>query len=136
MKRVIKKTKFIALALAIAFTLTSNPGKALPTGENPVEIKYLGTIENHPVFLIDLNNTQGMEYTVTLKDPTGKVLFTEKTKEAGFSKKFTLDIDASEFRSPGFALTVEITPAWSKKKETFTISTTTQVIEDVIIAKK
>ena len=136
MKQAIKTTKFIALALAMAFTFTSHPGQALPVTENPVEIKYLGTIKNQPVFLIDLENSKGLEYTITLKDPTGAVLFTEKTKEVDFSKKFKLDIDAAEFRSPSFELIVEITPTLTKKIERYAISTTTRVIEDVVIAKK
>ncbi len=135
MKQAIKKTKLAALALATAFAFGSTAVNAGTLSENPIEITYLGSSNAHPVFLLNLNNTEGQVFTVVIKDATGQVLFREKTDKSDFSRKYKLDIDDAEFRSAGFALKFEVTPGNSSQTETYTVSTATRVIEDVIIAK-
>ncbi len=137
MKQAMNKTKMITMGLITLFTMgLTHPTMATGTNENPVEIKFLGSFENHPVFLLNLNNEDGDQYSVTIKDANNNVLFTEKTKQADFSRKYKLDIEESDFRAPGFQLSVEVTSLSNKKTQVYKINTVSHVIEDVIIAKQ
>ncbi len=136
MKQTMNKTKMITLGLITLFTMgLTHPTMATGINENPVEIKFLGSVENHPVFLLNLNNKEAEQYVVTLKGPDNRVLYTEKTNQADFSRKYKLDIEESEFRAPGFQLRVEVTAVSTNKTQVYNISTERQVIENVVIAK-
>lgn len=136
MKQAMNKTKMITMGLITFFTMgLTHPTMATGINENPVEIKFLGSFENHPVFLLNLNNEDGEQYSVTIKDANNHVLFTEKTNQADFSRRYKLDIEESEFRAPGFQLRVEVTSLSTKQTQVYKISTVSHVIEDVVIAK-
>ena len=136
MKQTMNKTKMITMGLITLFTMgLTHPTMATGINENPVELKFLGSVENHPVFLLNLNNTDAEKYVVTIKDSNNRILFSEKTNQADFSRKYKLDIEESEFRAPGFQLSVEVTSVSTKKTQVYKISTVSHVIEDVVIAK-
>lgn len=136
MKQAMNKTKMITMGLITLFTMgLTHPTMATGINENPVELKFLGSVENHPVFLLNLNNTDAEKYVVTIKDANNHILFSEKTSQADFSRKYKLDIEESEFRAPGFQLRVEVTSLSTKKTQVYKISTVSHVIEDVVIAK-
>lgn len=136
MKQAMNKTKMITMGLITLFTIgLTQATMATGTNENPVELKFLGSVENHPVFLLNLNNTDAEKYVVTIKDANNHVLFTEKTNQADFSRKYKLDIEESEFRAPGFQLSVEVTSLNTNKTQVYKISTVSHVVEDVVIAK-
>ncbi|MEP6584924.1 MAG: hypothetical protein ABJA90_11695 [Ginsengibacter sp.] len=136
MKQAINKTKMITMGLITLFTMgITQATMAKGTNENPVEFKFLGNFENHPVFLLNLNNKNAEKYIVTIKDATNHILFTEKITQADFSRKYKLDIDESEFRTPGFQLRVEVTSLSANKTQVYKISTETHVTENVVIAE-
>ncbi|MEO6221554.1 MAG: hypothetical protein ABIO81_14060, partial [Ginsengibacter sp.] len=132
MKQAMNKTKMITMGLITLFTMgLTYPTMATGTTENPVELKFLGTTENHPVFLLSLNNKGGEQYSVTIRDANNHMLFTEKAMQADFSRRYKLDIEESEFRAPGFQLRVEVTSLSTKKTQVYKISTVSHTIEDV-----
>ncbi|WP_081163490.1 hypothetical protein, partial [Niastella populi] len=49
--------------------------------------------ENQPVFELNLANNEEDEYTVTFRDEFGNVLYSDKFKGAGLTKKFMLKSD-------------------------------------------
>src|ERR1044072_9578463 len=83
------KLTIAALSLTLAFTspVAANEGGK----DNPkTELKFIGNMENQPVFELNLANKVEDEYTVTLRDEYCNVLFTDKFKGAGLTKKFML----------------------------------------------
>ena len=102
MKKVMNRAGMIAMALMVTFTMASTQKivAAIKT-ENPVEFKYVGKVDNQPIFLLKLNNAEAGEYFITLTDETGRVIYDEKVAGKHISRKYLLnldEIDASEIR--------------------------------------
>ncbi|MDQ6889235.1 MAG: hypothetical protein M3Z56_03015 [Bacteroidota bacterium] len=136
MKQAMNKTKMITMGLITLFTMgLTSVTRAAGVNENPVEIKFLGSVENHPVFQLNLNNKDAEQYVITLRDATNQILFTEKTNTPDFSRNYKLDIDEADFRTSDFQLRVEVTSLKTNATQVYKISTKSRVVEDVIIAK-
>jgi hypothetical protein len=109
MKKSINRTAIIAMALMATFTLAStqkteakNIEDSLKSRtESPVEFKYMGKMNNQPLFQLNLNNAEVNEYIITLTDQTGAVIYDERVAGKELSRKYMLnldEIDASEVR--------------------------------------
>ena len=105
--------------------------------DNPMEFKFIGKIKNHPVFQLNLNNTESEEYFISIKDENHVLLYSEKVKakDANFSRKYQLDIEEDDLNAPGFGVTVEVTSAKTHKTQVYKISSQRTVNENIIVAK-
>ena len=133
MKTFISRSKIIAIAFVFTFSLASVKNFAYGTNkiDNPVELKYIGNVNNQPQFLLNLNNNEADEFVITLKDLSGAVLYSEAVKGKQVSRKYRLDtgeIGVSEIR-------FEVTSKKSNIKTVYAISTTSRVVEDVVVNK-
>jgi hypothetical protein len=83
------KLAIVALAFTLAF---STPSMANDGGkdDHKTELKFIGNMENQPVFELNLANNEEDEYTVIFRDEYGNILYSEKFKGIGLSKKFLL----------------------------------------------
>ncbi|WP_205511401.1 hypothetical protein [Longitalea arenae] len=85
------KLAIVALAFTLAFSAPAfaNDGDK---GENTnaTELKFIGNMENQPVFELNLTNKVEDEYTVIFRDEYGNVLYSDKFKGTGITKKFLL----------------------------------------------
>ena len=66
-----------------------------------MEFKYMGKMNNQPLFQLNLNNAEINEYIITLTDQTGAVIYDERVAGKELSRKYMLnldEIDASEVR--------------------------------------
>jgi len=130
MKTKIKNYGTIALFVAFSFIATvalANNGN----GDTPsVQLKYLGNINNQPVFQLDLNGPQEENFTIAIKDQYGEVLYSEKVKAKTFTRNFRLDTDDLE----DAVLKVEVRDG-SKKADVFTINRNTRFVEETSISK-
>ena len=122
------RSKIIAIAFMLTFSVASVESFADNKSDNPVELKYLGNVDNQPVFLLSLHNNDADEFIVTLKDQSGNVLYSEEVKGKQISRKYRLNTDevASEIR-------VEVSRKKDKSKIVYSVSRTTRVVEDVDI---
>jgi hypothetical protein len=136
MKQTIKTTKMITMGL---FTLCTmgliNAAFAGAKTDHPVELKFIGKIENQPVFQLSLNNNASDEYYINIKDANYNVLYSEKIKGENLSRKYQLDIDESELNSPDFSVRVEVTSVKTHKTQVYNISSKTSVTENIVVAK-
>ena len=138
MKQAMKTTRMITMGL---FTLcTMGLSQATFAGlktDNPIEFKFIGKIKNHPVFQLNLNNSEAEEYFIRIEDENYDVLYSEKVKakDANFSRKYGLDIDEADLNSPGFAVMVEVTSAKTHVTQVYKISSHRTVTENIIVAK-
>ena len=87
-----KKSGIIAIAL-LALTLgfsTVTLASDEDGNKNVTELKFIGNLENQPVFQLSLNGTEEDEYSITFRDDSGNVLYSDKVKGANITKKFML----------------------------------------------
>ncbi|MET3885750.1 hypothetical protein ABIE54_004639 [Chitinophagaceae bacterium OAS944] len=124
------KLAIAALALSLAFTtpLLANEGGK----DNPkTELKFIGNMENHPVFELNLANKVEDEYTVTFRDEYGNILFSDKFKGAGLSKKFILR--SEEFGDAALNVTVKSKNA--NTTEVYSINRSHSYVEETLVNK-
>lgn len=110
MKTRMNRSAIIAIALMATFTLASTQKTEAKNKiedslksktESPVEFKYVGKMNNQPLFQLNLNNAVSGEYIITLTDQTGAVIYDERVAGKDLSRKYMLnldEIDASEIR--------------------------------------
>ena len=94
MKNILMNTRSFAIALAAIFTI-SFVSPALANDEKktiPVELKFIGNIENQPVFQLTFTNPEETQFTVVVRDEFNNVLYRDNIKGGNISKKFLLNI--------------------------------------------
>lgn len=130
MKTKIKQYGTIALFIAFSFIATvasANSGN----GDSPsVELKYLGNVNSQPVFQLNLSVNQEQSFTISIKDQSGEVLYSEKVKAKTFTRNFRLNTESLD----DAALKVEVIDG-NKKAQVFTINRNTRFIEETSISK-
>ncbi|OQP55775.1 hypothetical protein [Niastella populi] len=124
------KLAIAALAFTLAFTTPSmaNDGDK---GDPKTELKFIGNLENQPVFELNLANKEEDEYTVVFRDEYGNVLYSDKFKGAGLTKKFMLK--SEEFSDTALNVTVK-----SKKgntTEVYSINRSHSYVEETLVNK-
>jgi hypothetical protein len=121
---------FALITLTLGFstiTLANDEGKA----KNITDLKFIGNMENQPVFQLSLNNTEDDEFTVTFRDDAGNVLFTDKFKGANISKKFLLKTE--EFGDT--ALNVVVKSKKHNSTEVYAINRSHSYVEETVVNK-
>ncbi|THU38004.1 hypothetical protein FAM09_15060 [Niastella caeni] len=120
--------------VALAFTLAfSTPAMANDGGKNDhkSELKFIGNMENQPVFELSLNNSEEDEYTVIFRDELGNVLYSDKFKGAGITKKFLLK--SEEFGDA--ALNVVVKSKNRNTTEVYSINRSHSYVEETQVNK-
>lgn len=119
------------LALLFVSLLGATPAQATDTKpkEVPVEVKYLGSEAGKPLFQISYNNAEGDETTLTLRDESGYVIYTDVSKEKTYSRKLQFnDLDTEKLK-----LTLTLRTKKETQTQSFEITKSTRVIEDVAV---
>ncbi|HUP10780.1 MAG TPA: hypothetical protein VM187_01165 [Niastella sp.] len=124
------KMVIVALALVVAFSTTAlaNDGGK---GDKKSELKFIGNVENQPVFELTLGSNEEDEYTVVFRDEFGNVLYSDKFTGGGVTKKFLL-------KSEGFAeeaLNVTVRSKKGNVTEVYSISRTHSYVEETQVSK-
>lgn len=125
--------RVLALALIATFTLAFS-APALANGENkavPVELKFIGNVQENPLFHLVFNGTEATEYTIVVRDEFGNALYRETAKGSNFTKKFILN---TENLSDG-KLTFEVSSKSYKKPVIFEVNTEYNYTESVVVNK-
>jgi hypothetical protein len=128
-----KKSGIIAIAL-VALTLgLSTATLANDEGgiKNVTELKFIGNMENQPVFQLSLNNTEEDEYSITFRDETGNVLYADKVKGANITKKFMLKAD----EIGDATLNVVVKSKKTGKTEVYSINRSHSYVEETVVNK-
>ena len=130
MKSKIRNYGTIALFVAFSFMTTvswANDG----TNDTPaVSLKYVGLVQNQPMFQLDLNSVEETDFYVSIKDQYGQVIYNEKIKAKTFTRNFRLDTESLD----DAILKVEVRDG-NKKPEVFTINRNTRYYEETSISK-
>ena len=121
------------LALTIAFTTTTfaNEDKGKKNNTNGTELRFIGNVENQPVFELNLNNAEDDEFIVTFRDEAGNVIYADKFKGANITKKFMLK--SEEFGDT--ALNVVVKSKKNNSTEIYTINRSHSYVEETVVNK-
>ena len=124
------KLAIVALAFTLAFTTPTmaNDGEK---GDHKTELKFIGNMENQPVFELNLANKIEDEYTVIFRDQNGNILYNDKFKGAGLTKKFLLKSD--EFGDE--VLNVIVKSKLGNTTEVYTINRSHSYVEETQVNK-
>jgi hypothetical protein len=120
----------VLVALTLAFstvTLANDEG-----GNNHVtELKFIGNLETHPVFQLNLSNTEEDEFLVIFRDENGNILYTDKFKGANITKKFMLKTD----ELGDATLNVVVKGKKNNTTEVYTINRSHSYVEETVVNK-
>jgi len=129
-----KNYKTLAIALFAAFSVAST-GNVMANGDvktkTAIDLKFIGNVENQPVFQLNINNTEDDEYIVTFRDEQNNVLYSGKLKGINITKNFQL---SSEDGADN-AMSVEVKSKKSNKSEVYKINKTRSFTEEIVINK-
>ena len=128
MKKAIILIALIAVTLGFStVTLANDEGKI----KNITELKFIGNMENQPVFQLNVTNTEEDEFTVTFRDEAGNILYTDKFKGANINKKFMLK--SEEFGDA--ALHVIVKSKKNGSTDLYTINRSHTYVEETVVNK-
>ena len=133
MKKTNNIKKIIAIALFTVFTAGFTPAAKASDSTNyvsPVELKFLGNSLDLPVFQLDLNNAEEEEFTITIRNESGNLLYSDKVKGTKISRKFKFDTD----ELVDGLLLVEVKSS-KNKAETFKVSTKVRYVQETSVSK-
>ncbi len=132
MKKVVLKSRIVALGLAALFTVSLTAWAISPKeGNNPSQIKYIGYINNKPVYHLALNNLTEGKYLISVQDTDGNVLHTEKLE----GKKIERNYQFVDAPSDYYTLIFVINDLSTKNESVYKISKTNQVSEIINVNK-
>lgn len=134
MKSTIFNTRVFAMAIAAFLTLAViNP--ALANDEKnaiPVELKFIGNIENQPVFQLNFSNAEESEFTIVVRDENHNILYRDVVKGAKINRKFLLNMEDLG----DTAIQFEITGKKTGKSVVYEVNKKSRLVQDVVISKK
>ncbi|MBZ4188257.1 hypothetical protein [Niabella beijingensis] len=122
------KSKVLSIVIAAIFA-TSVSAFANDNVEKPVELKYINSSTQLPIYQLRLNNLAKGTYAVTIKDETGELLYTETVSGAKIVRNYQFDSVLPE----GAKLTFEVSDIKNNNVKVYNVSKTAKVIEDVVV---
>ena len=130
------KASKLAIALLSLITLTVGISTVTLASEEPkkaatTELKFIGNLNNSPVFELSLLNSAEDEITVTFRDDAGNIVYVNTFKGSGINKKFLLKSDG--FENTGLNVTVKSVKANST--EVYAIKTNNTYVEETVVSK-
>lgn len=118
--------------VALLFISLLGPVSAQATDKSkevPVEVKYLGNATGKPLFQITFSNPLAEDVTVTLRDETGYVIYSDVSKEKNYARR----LQFNELEAESLKLTLTLRTKTSTQNKTFEITKSTRTIEDVAV---
>lgn len=126
-------TLFFALTLSVvtmANDKAGNPDKKT-SGNDKVELRFIGNLEEHPVYQLNLNGDEEEEYVISFRETDGTVVYSNIVK-GNFSQRFLLK---AEDIAGNNSLRMEIKSRKSSKSRVYIIRRTENVVQENVIVK-
>ncbi|MEO6313692.1 MAG: hypothetical protein ABIU63_02510 [Chitinophagaceae bacterium] len=134
MTNVMKNYKTLAIALFAALSIASTSNVMANEDLKPksgIDLKFIGNVEDKPVFQLNVNNTEDDEYIVTFRDQQNNVLYSGKLKGINITKNFQLSSEEST-ESP---MSVEVKSKKTNKSEVYKINRTRSFTDEIVVHK-
>jgi hypothetical protein len=119
------------IALTLAFSTTTLANGEKDPKSSTIELKFIGHYENQPVFLLNLNNAEEDEFSITFRDDYGNVLYSGKVKGSNISKKFMLNTEEIGDN----VLSVEVKAKKNDKAEIYQINRNRSYVDETVVNK-
>ncbi|MBL7743296.1 MAG: hypothetical protein JNN00_07425 [Chitinophagaceae bacterium] len=133
MKRVIHNNRIVVIAFFTVFSVASLTASANGSKTLPIELKYTGHVNNQPLYkLIVKGNAEPDEFTISIRDSKGNILFRENIKGESFTKSFLLNTEEMGDDDLHF----EISSKKTKKLVTYEINRHSHLVEEAVIEPK
>ena len=132
MKKLLNSLKIFAIVLLATFTLATTAQSFTSKLENPAELKYVGTVNNHPRLQLNFNNNEADEFFVTITDQFGATLFAETVSGKQLVRTYQLDTDELDASIVNFHV-------YSKKNNNtavYKVNNNPRFVQDVVINRK
>ena len=131
--------KFIIAAFLSAPVLLTGISAGATVNSHDIEIvsgdktnvQLTANTEDALVFKLRVNNQKGENFTVTIKNNSGEVLFSQVFNETDFEKQFKVLKGENEYAN----YSVTIASSDKSMVETYVISSTVRTVNDVAINK-
>lgn len=125
------RTVAMGLVTVLTIGFTNSTYASGPEGQG--ELKFVGhSVNNLPVFQLSLNNSTAAEYTVTVRDAEKRILLSEKLKGENISRRYKLDVEELSLAA---GTTFEVTNKLTKETTVYEVSSTSKVVENVVVSK-
>jgi hypothetical protein len=133
MKTLNISTRLLAIALIASLTLAfTSPALANEDKKIvPVELKFIGNVQENPMFHLVFNGTEEAEYTIVVRDEYGNSLYHETVKGTSFIKKFVLKTETMDDSKLKF----EVSSKGYAKPVVFEINTEYRYSENIVVNK-
>jgi hypothetical protein len=121
-------------ALVALFVLTFSVNAIANDEINPssvVNLKFIGNHQSNPVFELNMLNEAGDEFTITISDLEGNVLYSDRVKGTNISRKFAINTDEIGDNT----LRIDVRSRNSNKKETYNISRTQTYVMEASVTR-
>jgi hypothetical protein len=119
---------FIAFSLSLSVSAIANGGTH---EKSATELKFIGSVDNQPLFQLNLNNAEEDTYIISISDVYGNLLYSDRVKGINISKKFRFNTDEMGDET----LRVKVRSAKSNKLEVYEIKRNSRVIEEATVSK-
>ncbi len=133
MKKVFSNNRLILIAFFTVFaTAASSVAQANDSTHTvPVELKFIGSVKNQPLFQLNVFGTpEENEFIITIRDGFGNSLFREFIKGEVFTKRFLLYSEEMSDESTQF----EIFGRKSKKSIVFEVNRKSIYTEEMVVS--
>ncbi len=131
LKRIITGSVLGFMLIAGAVPSTAQSVKQSTETVIPVKVTYLGRVDLQPIFQIDIDNINGNDVYVSLKDEDGSILYSDKFNDQKFSKRFRFETFDAITRK----ITLSLTSKKDKKTQALQFSNVLTTVEDVVVTR-
>ena len=122
---------FLASVLMLGIITSVKAQDSNKANASVVEIKYLGSVDNQPIFQVAFDNQKQENVQVSITDENGVELYGEKFREKRFSKKFKFEkLDTDPFK-----LRFTLTRDNEKLSQIFEVNTKVWTVQDVVVTR-
>ena len=134
MKTAIRYYAAFLIALSISFITLANDttgkgGKKEPANDK-VELRFIGNIQEHPVYQLNLNGSDQEEYVVSFRETDGTVVYSSVVK-GNFSQRFMLKSEDPADKT----LRLDVRAKNSNESRVYIIRRTQSVVEGNEVVK-
>ncbi|HWJ90126.1 MAG TPA: hypothetical protein VNR87_03395 [Flavisolibacter sp.] len=128
----LSRTKKSILNLGLAGILFVGLPSVVNAEEKPgtpsgVSVNYVGSVDNQPVFQIEFDNKNEEQFTISIKDSDGNVLYVERSKDKKFVKRFKYQGEEA------VKLTFVLSTDKEKQAQVFEVNKSIRVVQDVVV---
>ena len=125
-------TLFIALSISLASFANDTTGISAKkeSGVDKVDLRFVGNIQDHPVYQLNLNGDEQDEYIVTFRETDGTIVYSNVVK-GNFSQRFMLKSEDPADKT----LRMDVRAKNSNQSRTYIITRTQNVVEQNVVVK-